>query len=278
MSQGRLAPLTLEGWYVLHQFFRVSWPHFSALDPSVQQRQARDAAEYFRRWQAADGDAEGWSGLYRIVGSTTDLMAVHFRADLEGLGAAERSVQTMELSRHLALSHDYLSVVELGMYSLTEELLEEARDEGYEPGSEEWHRRAEEALAAEREKKFVQRRLRPRQPEAMPYACFYPMDKRRRPGQNWYTLPLEERGALMRDHGQIGRGYVDRISQVISGSIGLDDWEWAVTLFGGDPIDFKELVTVMRYDEASAEYAEFGPFYVGRRIPEEEIVAALTGG
>jgi chlorite dismutase len=287
MDDTRQAPLTLEGWYVLHQFFRISWPHVSGLDPGERKRRARELAAFFQRWSPAeesgrrdgnDGDGSdgaGWSGLYRIVGGAVDLMAVHFRPDIEGLGAAERSIQGLELSEHLALTHDYLSVVELGLYGLTQELLAEARDEGFAPGSEEWDRRTARALEAEREKAFVQRRLRPRQPDRLPYVCFYPMDKRRRPGQNWYALSLEERGSLMREHGHIGRGYVDRISQVISGSIGLDDWEWAVTLFGSDPLDFKELVTVMRYDEASAEYAEFGPFYVGKRMHEDQIAEDL---
>ncbi len=299
MDDTRQAPLTLEGWYVLHQFFRISWPHVSGLERGERERRARELAAFFRRWspaeesgrrdgnegddvdEADDGDEAdggaggGWSGLYRIVGGAVDLMAVHFRPDIEGLGAAERSIQGLALHEHLALTHDYLSVVELGLYGLTRELLAEARDEGFAPGSEEWDRRAAEALEAEREKAFVRRRLRPRQPDRLPYVCFYPMDKRRRPGQNWYALSLEERGALMREHGHIGRGYVDRISQVISGSIGLDDWEWAVTLFGSDPLDFKELVTVMRYDEASAEYAEFGPFYVGKRMHPDRIVEDL---
>lgn len=281
MDDTRQAPLTLEGWYVLHQFFRISWPHVSGLDRGERERRARELADFFQRWSPEeesgrrDGNGDGWSGLYRIVGGAVDLMAVHFRPDIEGLGAAERSIQRLALSEHLALTHDYLSVVELGLYGLTRDLLAEAREEGFAPGSEEWERRAAEALEAEREKAFVRRRLRPRQPDRLPYVCFYPMDKRRRPGQNWYALSLEERGALMREHGHIGRGYVDRISQVISGSIGLDDWEWAVTLFGSDPLDFKELVTVMRYDEASAEYAEFGPFYVGKRMHEDRILEEL---
>ena len=276
MNEIRQAPLTLEGWYVLHQFMRISWPHFTDLDPAERERRVGELADFFERWRPEEEEPEGWSGLFSVYGGTSDLMALHFRPDLEGLGRAERDLQTLDLAEHLALSHDYVSVVELGLYSLTQELREAGRSEGFEPGSETWRQRAEEALAEEREKGFVQRRLRPVQPDGMPYVCFYPMDKRRRPGQNWYTLSLEERGSLMKDHGSIGRGYVDRISQVISGSTGLDDWEWAVTLFGRDPLDFKELVTVMRYDEASAEYAEFGPFYVGKRIAAGEIVEELT--
>jgi chlorite dismutase len=104
----------------------------------------------------------------------------------------------------------------------------------------------------------------------MPYVCFYPMSKKRDPQQNWYALPLEERSRLMRAHGATGRGYAGRVLQVISGAIGLDAWEWGVTLFAGEPLTFKKIVTDMRFDEVSAEYAEFGEFFVGRRATPGE--------
>ena len=171
-----------------------------------------------------------------------------------------------DLSGYLRVDYTYTSVVELGMYRLTARIVEELREGGVDPLSPDGRERLEAALEEERSKAYVQSRLRPRQPEDMPYVCFYPMDKRRAPGQNWYTLPLEERNELMIEHGEIGRLYAGRISQIISGSIGFDDWEWGVTLFAGEPLDFKRLVSEMRFDEASALYAEFGPFYVGRRM------------
>jgi chlorite dismutase len=97
----------------------------------------------------------------------------------------------------------------------------------------------------------------------MPYVCFYPMSKRRAPGQNWYALTLEERSRLMHAHGMTGRRYAGRVQQIITGAIGLAEWEWGVTLFARDPLDFKRLVTEMRFDEVSAQYAEFGDFFVG---------------
>jgi chlorite dismutase len=112
----------------------------------------------------------------------------------------------------------------------------------------------------------------------MPYVCFYPMNKRRKVGQNWYTLPLGERARLMQEHGTTGRAYAGKVSQIISGSVGFDDWEWAVTLFAGDPIRFKELVTEMRYDEVTSIYGEFGSFWVGHRIAAADLVREFTGG
>lgn len=100
-------------------------------------------------------------------------------------------------------------------------------------------------------------------PEGMTCVCFYPMSKSRRPGQNWYTLPFEERKELMYGHGAVGRQYAGRILQLITASTGIDDWEWGVTLFGRRPDDLKEVVYNMRFDPGSAVYAEFGPFYTG---------------
>ncbi len=108
----------------------------------------------------------------------------------------------------------------------------------------------------------MSQRLYPSIPPAK-HLCFYPMDRKRGEKQNWYTLPMEERQRLMHDHGMIGRRYADRVRQVISGSIGLDDWEWAVDLFADDPLVFKQLIYEMRFDEASALYAAFGPFLCG---------------
>ena len=110
----------------------------------------------------------------------------------------------------------------------------------------------------------------------MPYICFYPMSKRRQMGQNWYSLPIDERSRLMYEHGMTGRGYAGRVFQVITGAIGFDAWEWGVTLFAADPLEFKKIVTEMRFDEASAKYAEFGDFYVGRMGEPGAVLEAIV--
>ena len=102
--------------------------------------------------------------------------------------------------------------------------------------------------------------------------CFYPMSKRRNPTQNWFTLPFEKRKELMYEHGASGRKFSGRVLQVITGSTGVDDYEWGVTLFCVHPDDLKDVVYTMRFDEASAEYAEFGPFYSGYVISIEELL------
>ena len=120
----------------------------------------------------------------------------------------------------------------------------------------------------------LEARLHPRLPPAGKRAiCFYPMSKRRLPEHNWYTLPYEERKELMYGHGRVGREFAGRILQLITGSTGLDDWEWGVTLFAEDPVALKECVYRMRFDQASALYAEFGPFVTGLVAPVEELLA-----
>ncbi len=122
---------------------------------------------------------------------------------------------------------------------------------------------------------MLEARLHPNLPPAgKPAFCFYPMTKRREAEQNWYQLPYEDREELMREHGKSGRTFSGRVLQVITGSTGLDDYEWGVTLFGVHPDDLKDVVYTMRYDRASAIYAEFGPFYAGMVTPVEELVAA----
>lgn len=113
-------------------------------------------------------------------------------------------------------------------------------------------------------------------PEGKPAWCFYPMSKRRDPEQNWFALPYEERSELMHEHGASGRKFAGRILQVVTGSTGLDDYEWGVTLFGQHPDDLKETVYTMRYDRASTHYAEFGPFYTGM-VTTAEALVGLTG-
>ncbi len=114
-------------------------------------------------------------------------------------------------------------------------------------------------------------------PDGKPAFCFYPMSKRRGATDNWYALDFVTRKALMHGHGALGRTFADRILQVITGSTGLDDWEWGVTLFGGHPDDLKDCVYQMRFDEASARYAEFGPFYTGLVAPLADVLAEVDG-
>jgi peroxiredoxin len=255
----QLSPATLEGWYALHQMFAADWPAIRALPPGRRGELAEAAVRVFAEVEREA--AEGWTAAFQVVGGGADWMFVHFRPTLEELSAVERRIKGSPLADVMRLEYDYLSVTEAGLYHATAQAAREA-----EPESEEFRRILDEAAAAERASPHVQARLFPRLPEGMRYASFYPMSKRRAAGQNWYALDVQERSRLMREHGLTGRRYAGRVFQVITGSIGLDDWEWGVTLFARDPLDFKRIVTDMRFDEASALYGEFGRFFTGIRF------------
>ena len=263
-------PETLEGWYALHQIFRFN---DGAPDADTMAQLAAEAARALSgkpsrtSKSAAEPTSEiGWSGFARLIGSVSHLMAIHFRDSLDGIGDAEARMRTTRISADASLTYSFLSVTEAGLYHITADLARAAAARGGQVGDAEYTRTLAGRAAAERDSDHVRRRLYPPLPADMPYVCFYPMSKRRDADQNWYTLSLDERSRLMHSHGLTGRRYAGRVQQIITGAIGLDAWEWGVTLFARDPLDFKKLVTDMRFDEVSAKYAEFGDFYVGRII------------
>lgn len=265
-----LHPATLEGWYALHQAWSMDWSALRALDPAERAALAGEAAAL---WEELAAPAEGWSAPFRLVGGGADLLFAHFRPSLEELAEVQLRVRRSRLGGFLRAEWDYLSVTEAGLYHATAEA---AREHG--AGTDAFRRALDEAAEAELRSPHVRTRLYPQVPEGMRYVSFYPMSKRRQPGANWYTLPVEERSRLMREHGLTGRRFAGRIFQVITGSVGLDDWEWGVTLFARDPLDFKRIVTEMRYDEASALYGEFGDFVTGIRFAPSEWRTLLDAG
>jgi len=193
-------------------------------------------------------------------------MVIHFRETLDAIGVAQSALARTALARVLDPVYAFLSVTEAGLYHISAELARETEARGGKVGDEAYVRSLSDRSQKERASAHVMRRLYPELPPDMPYVCFYPMSKRRDESQNWYTLSLDERSRLMQSHGLTGRRYAGKVQQVITGAIGLDAWEWGVTLFAKDPLEFKKLVTDMRFDEVSAKYAEFGDFYVGRII------------
>ena len=262
------APLTLEGAAVLHQMFRLrpAW-HRLAAKP-----RAAAAASFAKA--LAPLEKEGKSALYSLLGHKGDLLLVHFRDSFEELNAVERKLAALPLSEYLEPTTSYLSVVELGLYDTSVKVYRALAEKGVAPHSDEWNAIIAETLAMSR--KAMQPRLYPRIP-ASKYVCFYPMNRLRGEDKNFYTLPIEERNRQMDAHGKVGRRWAGKVQQIISGSIGFDDWEWGVDLFGDDPLEFKRLIYEMRFDEVSAIYALFGQFYVGLRTPAEKLAALLKG-
>lgn len=264
-------PLTTEGYSVLHQMFRLRWPAWRALAADERQAIGLEAADALSKMEK---HSPGQSALYSLIGHKGDLMLIHFRNSFADLKQAELDVSKLRLSDYLEPTSSYLSIIELGLYESTLKIYKELADQGIEPHSDQW--KAEIACKLERHKEAMRPRLYPEIPPNR-YACFYPMDRRRGEEKNWYQLPIEERARQMNEHGLVGRRYAGEVKQIITGSIGFDDWEWGVDLFADDPLVFKKLIYEMRFDQVSAVYALFGQFYVGVRVPAAKLESLLAG-
>ena len=265
------APLTLEGYAILHQMFRVRRRDWRALDSARRKTIVDDASRLFDTMSRRE---DGETALFSALGHKGDLMIVHFRRSFVELGESEFAVASLALSDFLEPTTSYLSVIEIGLYEATVALYRRLVEKGVGPKSPEWKTEIDAEVARQREK--IAPRLFPKIPERT-YLCFYPMDKKRDGADNWYRLPIDQRQHLMHDHGMVGRRFAGEVTQIISGSIGFDDWEWGVDLFADDPLVFKKLVYEMRFDEASASYAKFGPFYVGIRLAAGDLGKLLQG-
>jgi len=258
-------PITLEGSSVLHQMFRFDWTAWKKLSAEERAALAKEFGELMGRWEA--GKAEGHpnqSALFSQIGHKGDLTLIHFRDSLEELNRVELELAQSGMYPYLQLVHSYLSVVELGLYESSEKIYAQLAEKNLEPGTPEWNAGIVEGTA--RTAASLASRLYPSIPEAK-YLCFYPMDRKRGESVNWYTEPMADRRAMMHEHMLIGRRYGDHVRQIITGSIGLDDWEWGVDLFADEPVIFKKLIYEMRFDKVSAVYASFGQFFLSVRVP-----------
>jgi len=262
-------PITIEGFSVLHQVFRFKWPEWRRLSACDRKSIVQEAVQ-----QLQDHEANGMSALFSVLGHKGDLLAVHFRDSFVQLNDTQLKWNKLRFADFCEPTTSYLSVVELSLHDSSMKLYQQLAKDGVEPFSVAWNQVVEETMLRQRE--AMKPRLYPKVPETQ-YICFYPMDRRRGEDKNWYQLPIEERQRQMDQHGTVGRRYAGRIQQIISGSVGLDDWEWAVDLFGNDPVVFKKLIYEMRFDKVSAVYSNFGQFIVGLRCPLAELGAMLEG-
>jgi peroxiredoxin len=264
-------PLTIEGYSVLHQMMRFRRPAWRALRPAQRSNIIREATTSLRQMEQ---NPTGQSAFFSLLGHKGDLMFVHFRESFAELNQAELTLANLRISDFLEPTTSYLSVIELALYESSIKEYKALAERGIEAHSEEWKAEIKATLA--RQKEAMRPRLFPDMP-AHRYLCFYPMDRRRGESQNWYTLPIEERARQMNEHGLVGRRYAGEVKQIITGSIGFDDWEWGVDLFAEDPLVFKKLIYEMRFDHVSAVYALFGQFYVGVRCPAAALPKLLSG-
>ncbi|MBU9714877.1 hydrogen peroxide-dependent heme synthase [Evansella tamaricis] len=239
---------TLEGWYSLHDFRSINWTEWRKLDSEEREQIMGEFISLLNKWNDTESKFEGSHTLYSVVGQKADIMMMILRPTLEELNDIENAFNKTRIAEYMIPMYSYVSVVELSNY------LPADKDPNTDPE--------------------IQARLKPILPK-WEYVCFYPMDKRREGNDNWYMLSMEERRTMMRSHGMIGREYAGKVRQIITGSVGFDDWEWGVTLFAHDALQFKKLVYQMRFDEVSARYGEFGSFYVGALLEQEKIKSFL---
>jgi hydrogen peroxide-dependent heme synthase len=258
-------PLTIEGASVLHQMMRVRWTAWKCLPVAQRSEISHEAAGVLGEMER---NPSGQTAAFSLLGHKGDLIIVHFRQSFDELGRVERRLAQLRLADFLEPASSYLSVVELGLYESSLKTYGALAERGVVPFSPEWNAAIEDVLTRQRE--AMHPRLYPDIPPHK-YLCFYPMDRKRGEEKNWYQLPMAERQRQMHEHGMIGRRYAGEVKQIISGSIGFDDWEWGVDLFADDPLVFKKLIYEMRFDEVSAVYALFGTFYVGIKCPASEL-------
>ncbi len=215
-------------------------------------------------------------GIAQLVGHKGDMMLTHYAKTFEGLAQVQTQVDRLNLSEFLSPSSSFVSILELGLYDATAKMHSKLAARTLKPHSQEWNDAFDALLAEQAKNPRNTGRLWARLPKRR-NVCFYPMDKKRGEMVNWYKLPYEERARLMLDHGKIGRSFHGLVTQVISGAIGYDDWEWGVDLYADDPLIFKKLIYEMRFDEASAKYASFGQFYTGIQFSLEELPTFFSG-
>ena len=264
-------PLTIEGYSVLHQMMRFRWEEWRALRSTQKTEIVHEAAGIIAKMEHG---TSGQSAMYSLLGHKGDLMFIHFRKSFDELNRVELQLAKLKLNDYLDPTSSYLSVIELGLYESSIKTYTELMQQGLQPHSEEWKKAIHETL--DRQREAMQPRLFPSIPPNR-YACFYPMNRLRGEHKNWYTLPIEERARQMNEHGLVGRRYAGEVKQIITGSIGFDDWEWGVDLFADEPLVFKKLIYEMRFDHVSAVYALFGAFYVGLRVPAAALGKLLNG-
>ncbi len=262
-----MEPLTpSEGWGVLHLYYRVD-----------RARAEHDIAAGKHVVDAVAAlEADGHQALCMVVlGHKADLGVVALGPDLARLQRFQHEL----LAAPVDPVFSYVSLTELSEYGATEddERARLATEEGLagddlESRLDAWRERIEH---------YREQRVHPQLPSRR-CCSFYPMSKRRAADANWYELPFDTRKDLMGGHGRVGRTYAGRVLQLITGSTGLDDWEWGVTLLADDPVALKQIVYEMRFDPVSARYAEFGPFFLGLLGAPAEVCAgvglAVDGG
>jgi chlorite dismutase len=268
------APATLvpeSGWHFLHLFYQVDRSRLGDMSPGQREQGLED----LRRALGTKGPG-GPEQLqcFAVPGHKADFGIIMAGPDLRGVHDMQMSIQASNLGPALRPSYSFYSITEISEYVPDAEqygrILRER--EGLDPESSVYKTKL--TSYTDRLEMMNRQRLYPEFPD-WPCLCFYPMSKMRTAEQNWYLLPFEKRSELMSGHARSGMKFAGRVSQLITASTGLDDWEWGVTLWARNPSYLKDIVYTMRFDESSAKYALFGDFYFGYILPPDELLEAV---
>ncbi|MEN1967591.1 hydrogen peroxide-dependent heme synthase [Lentibacillus sp. N15] len=241
---------TADGWYSLHDLRSIDWTSWKMASSEEREAAINEFEQLLAKWEAVEEAKNGSHVLYTVVGQKADIMFMFLRPTMEELNELETEFNKSKFAEYLRPAYSFVSVVEISKYS---EPKEGAPLESYPK---------------------IQERLKPTLPK-WEHMCFYPMDKRRQGEDNWYNTEKDVRAKLLYEHSKTGRKYAGKVKQIITGSFGFDDWEWGVTLFAHDVLQFKKIVYEMRFDEVSSRFGEFGEFFVGNHLPKEKIPAFL---
>jgi len=266
--------LPIEGRHVIHLFYSVEHESWQYLEPVERRKRRNDLVNLVREIR---GLTDTQLVIFSTVSPKADLGFMLVTPDLQIADQCSKRLGESLGAGMLTPVYSCLSMSERSEYTTTEaEYVEELKSQGILPESQEFGGKIAEFHA--RMEKYMKYRVEPVLPAAdeWPVFCFYPMSKRRNEGQNWYALPFEDRKRLMAGHARIGRTYSGRVLQLITGSTGLDDMEWGVTLFAKTTSEIKAIVYEMRFDEVSSHYAEFGQFFIGIRMEAAELCNRLN--
>jgi hydrogen peroxide-dependent heme synthase len=270
-SAGVPATLVPEsGWHYLHVFYRVDRAALLGLSESAR-IEGKEAL--VKALTHHEGSGVEQLQCFAVPGHKAEFGFHAAGPDLKALHALQIAIQASPLGPALVPVYSFYSITEVSEYVPDAEKYGEIlKCEGVDPESATFKTKV--AAYAQRLGPMNRQRLYPEFPD-WPCLCFYPMSKMRQGQQNWYLLPFETRAELMSQHGKSGMKFAGKVTQVITASTGLDDWEWGVTLWARNPAYLKDIVYTMRFDESSAKYALFGPFYFGYILPPDELLGAI---
>ena len=269
MTDKNTALVPEEGWHCLHLFYRVEQGQWQMLNRAEQNEAKTNLTSLVQEVRAMDSTQLLTLGM---VTPKADLGFMLITPDLHNANGVEKRLSLSLGPDVLTPVYSYLSLTEESEYLTTEDEYVQSLD----AETRQTPAKLEQAVAAfhERIKHYRRERVYPTLPD-WPVVCFYNMSKRRGEERNWYALPYDERRQLMKGHASVGREFAGKVKQLITGSTGLDDAEWGVTLFSRDTFQIKAIVYKMRFDPVSAEYADFGEFFIGVQLPLDELFRRL---